>query len=113
MKRVIIESPFRAQDHIAYRENVSYAQMALRDSLMRGEAPLAFHLLYTQSLNDAVAEERELGMKVSREWYKHVDIVAVYEDHGTSSGMESGITYADNLILEGYELEIDYRRLKD
>jgi hypothetical protein len=44
MKRVILESPFAGD----VERNLRYARAALRDSLHRGEAPLASHLLYTQ-----------------------------------------------------------------
>lgn len=57
MKLVIIESPFAGN----VRENILYARMAVRDSLLRGEAPIASHLLYTQEgiLNDDIKEERQ------------------------------------------------------
>ena len=41
-----------------------YARACVRDSLLRGEAPIASHLLYTQPgvLRDNVAGEREQGI---------------------------------------------------
>ena len=44
MKLVIIESPYAGD----IEKNVAYARDCVRDSLMRGEAPYASHLLYTQ-----------------------------------------------------------------
>ena len=44
MRRVIIESPYAG----FVKRNEDYARECLRDSLMRGEAPIASHLLYTQ-----------------------------------------------------------------
>ena len=44
MRLVILESPY-AGDVAA---NVKYARRCVRDSLSRGEAPIASHLLYTQ-----------------------------------------------------------------
>lgn len=44
MRRVILESPFAG--HV--ESNIEYARACIRDSLLRGEAPLASHLLYTQ-----------------------------------------------------------------
>ena len=40
-------------------ENVAYARAAVRDSLLRGESPIASHLLYTQPgiLKDSVSDE--------------------------------------------------------
>lgn len=56
MRRVIIESPYAGD----VKANVAYARRCVRDSLARGEAPIASHLLYTQPsvLRDHVPEER-------------------------------------------------------
>lgn len=40
---MILESPFVGN----IKENIHYARMSLRDSLLRGEAPIASHLFYT------------------------------------------------------------------
>lgn len=60
MKLVILESPFAGD----VKRNILYARMCVRDSLGRGEAPIASHLLYTQSgiLNDNLPEERQWGI---------------------------------------------------
>lgn len=42
MIRVVLESPYSGD----IKGNTKYARMALRDSLARGEAPIASHLLY-------------------------------------------------------------------
>ena len=59
MIRVILESPYAGD----IERNVAYARMAVRDSLAKGEAPIASHLLYTQEgiLKDEVPEERQWG----------------------------------------------------
>jgi len=44
MTRVIIESPYAGDIEV----NLKYAKLCILDSLKRGEAPLASHLLYTQ-----------------------------------------------------------------
>jgi hypothetical protein len=44
MNLVIIESPYAGNVEL----NVSYARRAVKDSLGRGESPIASHLLYTQ-----------------------------------------------------------------
>ena len=44
MRQVIFESPYAGN----VEENVAYARAAVRDSLLRGELPIASHLLYTQ-----------------------------------------------------------------
>jgi hypothetical protein len=63
MKLVILESPY-AGDVAA---NTAYARACVRDSLSRGEAPLASHLLYTQPgiLRYDVPDERQRGIDCS------------------------------------------------
>ena len=66
MKRVILESPYAGD----VERNVAYARACLRDSLLRGEAPIASHLLYTQPgvLDDQIPEERQMGIDAGLAW---------------------------------------------
>lgn len=88
--RVIIESPLAGD----VEANVSYARACMADSLRRGEAPFASHLLYTQVLDDVKPEERELGLSAGLEWYAGATLCAVYVDRGISGGMRRGIDAA-------------------
>ena len=101
---VILEYPYGG-DVMA---NVEYAQKCMHDCLMRGEAPYASHLLYTQPniLDDLNPEERKLGMEAGFEWGKLAEKVVVYIDRGISEGMKLGI---ENAIKNGKEIE--YRTL--
>lgn len=110
MRRVIIESPFagrgdtpeaRAADAA---ENLRYLRAAMRDCLLRGEAPFASHALYTQPgvLDDGNPEERALGMTAGFEWRDVADVTVVYVDRGITPGMEAGIRHAD---LSGQTVE--------
>ena len=101
MRRVVIESPFRGMP-----DAVGYARRCLIDSLSRGEAPLASHLLYPQVLVDADPEQRELGIEAGLAWHDVADAVIVYGDHGLSSGMRSAIANARRL-----DLEVEFRYL--
>jgi hypothetical protein len=98
-RHVIIESPLAGKSRTALGLNQIYGRAALRDSLLRGEAPMASHLLYAQTLvlDDTVPEERELGMRAGFSWLTLVDRVAVYIDRGISRGMEEGIRRAVEL----------------
>ena len=87
------------------KDNLSYARAALLDSLKRGEAPLASHLLYTQVLDDSVKEERVLGMEAGFAWQGKADLVAVYADLGISEGMGEGIRQAS---LKGIPIKVRY-----
>lgn len=85
MKLVVIESPYAG----AIEANTEYARRAMRDSLDRGEAPTASHLLYTQPgvLDEGIAGERALGIAAGFAWWQVAELVAFYVDRGWSPGM--------------------------
>lgn len=100
MRLVIIESPYAGD----IEANVEYARWCVRDSLSRGEAPIASHLLYTQPgiLRDEVQEERQWGIDAGLAWRKVADASVVYTDLGVSEGMKYGIEAArsSGLLIE-------------
>jgi len=102
MRLVILESPYAGN----IERNIVYAREALLDSLRRGEAPLASHLLYPQVLSDAVTDDRMLGIQAGLAWGLMADATVVYVDHGISYGMQMGIEHAQK---EGRPIE--HRRL--
>lgn len=85
MSLVIIESPYAGD----IEANVAYARACMRDSLERGEYPIASHLLYTQPgiLRDEVPEEREWGIGAGLAWRKVADKAVFYTDRNWSGGM--------------------------
>lgn len=89
MIKVIIESPYAGD----VEKNIEYARQCMRDSLLRGEAPIASHLLYTQDgiLDDNIPNEREIGIEAGLIWGQEADKTVVYTDLGFSKGMEYGI----------------------
>lgn len=101
---VILESPYAGN----VEENVQYARAAIKDSLLRGEAPIASHLLYTQPgiLNDENPDERRWGIDAGLAWGAVADKTVVYVDRGISSGMRYGI---DRAKREGRPVE--FRKL--
>jgi hypothetical protein len=92
MKLVILESPYAGD----IEANVEYARACVRDSLSRGEAPIASHLLYTQPgiLRDEEPTERQWGIDAGLAWASAADATVVYTDRGISRGMEYGIANA-------------------
>ena len=92
LRLVIVESPFGGD----VNRNIAYAQAAVLDSLQRGEAPFASHLLYTRQglLDDTVPDHRELGIKAGFAWGEMAATVAVYQDLGITTGMRQGIERA-------------------
>ena len=93
MHLVILESPFAGD----VKKNILYGRLCVRDSLSRGEAPIASHLLYTQNgiLNDNVPEERQWGIDAGLAWRSVAQGSVVYTDLGISTGMEYGIKAAE------------------
>jgi len=91
MKKVIIESPYKGNVKI----NIEYARMCVRDSLNRGEAPIASHLLYTQEgiLRDEIPKERQLGIDAGLAWTQVADEHVFYIDYGYSEGMKYAMDY--------------------
>jgi hypothetical protein len=104
MKRVILESPYAGD----IEKHVAYARACVRDSLSRGEAPIASHLLYTQPgiLRDEIPHERLWGIEAGLAWGKAAEATVVYTDLGISKGMEYGIEAAKQ-----EKRQIIYRRI--
>lgn len=104
MIRVVLESPFGSDPD----KFIPYGRACIRDSLSRGEAPMAMHLLYTQPgiLDDALPQEREIGMRAGFDWYSAAQSCVVYRDFGISPGMSQGISYAMSIGLP-----VEYRSL--
>jgi len=98
MKRVLIESPFAGD----VEANIAYARRCVRDSLARGEAPIASHLLFTQPdiLADDIPEERKLGIEAGLAWIDVADLMVLYCDRGVSPGMQEAMRRAQRACLE-------------
>ena len=92
MKLVIVESPYAGD----VERNVVYARRAITDCLLRGEAPIASHLLFTQPgiLDDDIPEQRRTGIAAGLAWFPRADEIAFYTDHGWSSGMRAALAEA-------------------
>lgn len=85
-----------------------YLRAAMRDCLLRGEAPFASHAIYTQAgvLDDRIPGERELGIEAGLAWGRWADATVVYRDFGISAGMRLGIARA-----EAQSRPVEYRSL--
>lgn len=119
----IIESPYAPRPNSSTVDHIRYIRRCVLDSIERGEAPFAGHLLYTQVLDDRVPEQRKQGLQLASFWLEaaaqyqpkqspyasiilagdrppYSALVAVYTDYGLSSGMKAGISHAANLGLQ-------------
>jgi hypothetical protein len=105
MRLVIVESPFAGD----VEANIEYARRCVRDSLCRGEAPIASHLLYTQPgiLDDNIPVERKAGIAAGLAWRTVAQASVVYTDRGISSGMKYGIAAAT-----AAGLPVEYRTIE-
>jgi hypothetical protein len=113
MRRVVLESPYAAgtglRGLIGRWQNRRYARRCLRDSLLKDEAPLASHLLYTQRgvLRDSDGIERWRGITAGLAWMPMAEATVVYVDRGISSGMRKGIEAAKEAGRK-----VEYRRIE-
>jgi hypothetical protein len=100
LKLVILESPYAGD----IERNLAYGLRCLRDSLMRGEAPIASHMLYTREgvLDDSDPLQRKIGIAAGLAWGVWADLTVAYVDHGISPGMRQGI---DNATRAGRHVE--------
>ncbi len=99
---VIIETPYSGD----VEANTAYARTCLLDSLRRGEAPIASHLLHTHVLDDTQRDERSLGIEAGLAWYRVATKCVVYTDRGISGGMRKGLVQAMQ-----YDVAVEYRRI--
>lgn len=104
MRLVIVESPYAGD----IARNVEYARACVRESLTRGEAPIASHLLYTQPgiLRDNVPEERKQGIDAGLAWRRVAEATVVYTDLGITAGMRYGIVAATEMGIP-----VEYRKI--
>lgn len=87
----MVESPLGGD----YQRNMEYARLCMRHAILqRQEAPMAFHLLYPQSLCDDTDEERTLGIERSFSWHAKAQKKVFYLDRGFSAGMAKGLEAA-------------------
>lgn len=100
MLRSVIESPYAGN----VARNEAYARACLRSCLLRGEAPFASHLLFTQAgvLDDLDPGERDIGVRAGLELTRGFDVTRIYTDFGISRGMQFGI---DAAIAAGRPVE--------
>jgi len=114
MKLVLVESPYRGKDYRSLELNLKYGRACLRDCFLRGEAPFASHLLYTQEnvLDDKNLENRKLGIEAGWAWGRKADLSAVYIDlidnWNNYEGIAKGVDIAEKL-----RRPVEFRNLPD
>lgn len=93
---VILESPYAAPTDAGRKLHVAYARAAMRDCLLKNEAPFASHAIYALPgvLRDSDPIEREMGIDAGLAWGHKAAATVVYDDLGVSSGMATGMRRA-------------------
>jgi len=101
VRTVVLESPYAGREHPSARLvkmdawlNRSYLRDCMRDSLARGEAPFASHMMYVKVLKDSVETERRLGTRAGFAWGQLATVRVFYLDRGMSPGMVQGLQEA-------------------
>lgn len=106
---VSIESPLNPdktlppdEREVKLRSNMRYARECMMDSIMRGEAPFASHLLYTQVLDDDNMAQRIAGLALGHAWRLKAELIVFYIDWGMSAGMldAKALAEANNIPCE-------------
>jgi len=97
MRRVIIESPFKATAERSIEQHREYLKHCISDCVKRGENPYASHLVLTDILDDDNPLERGLGIKCGWEWAEFADAIAAYVDLGCSQGMIDSIKHYQSI----------------
>lgn len=102
LRRVVVESPYAGD----IESNVAYARRAVLDSVNRGEAPIASHLLFPEMiLDDNVRVSRMIGIECGLAWHHVAEAVVFYVDRGMSRGMQTAMTHC---LAYGIEYEVRY-----
>lgn len=94
MLLVIIESPCKATSIAQQLRNRKYAIKCMLDSIDKGEAPFAAHLLYPQILTEETVDDKNVGIKLGLQWGEKAAKTIVYQDLGITSEMNYGIRNA-------------------
>jgi hypothetical protein len=96
-KLTIIESPYKATQYYTEEQHRLYLLHCMEDSVRRGEAPFASHLLLPEILDDDDGFERAVGIRCGFAWGQHAEQIAVYQDFGLSQGMREAVNYYQSI----------------
>lgn len=101
MRIIMVESPYSLPGRPAAEgraEAIRYAQWCVLDSILRGEVPIASHLLYTQVLSETESG-RDLGLKCRDELARRAStLVAQYIDLGVTPGMVRDVDCTNTVV---------------
>lgn len=104
---ILLESPYLHEHPIDGEEYSIYLSRCLRDSLKRGEAPIATHAMYTRPgvLNLSIGEAT-LATLASDDLAELIPITVAYTDYGITEKMDLGLDRAGR-----WKHTIEYREI--
>ncbi|MCY1718569.1 hypothetical protein OVA26_16655 [Microbacterium sp. SL62] len=107
--RVLVETAFASDAGHGVTLDQVYAREALRDSLLRGEAPISSQVLYGQTfvLDTKNPAERDICNRAAESWMPLVDRVVVYVDRGTSDAVRATVERAKAIGVVVEERTLD------
>lgn len=113
MRTIVIESPLSSPSPEGRARNIVYAKAAMRFVINLGHAPFASHLLYTQVLDDADPEQRDIGIRAGLALGGALDERWFFLDFGMSQGMHLGLDAADRYMQATRKINLgdDWRAL--
>ena len=90
MKLIYVCSPYRAYGGTAVADNLRRVNRYSRSAALSGYIPIAPHAIFTQFLDDGIAEEREAGLYMGKHLLRFCDEMWVFGSY-ISGGMKSEI----------------------
>lgn len=91
----LVLTPFMSEDPAKKDLLYRYAKRAVKDSLNRGEAPLASHIFYYEFFNNNLIQtERDMGFISQVSWIQNADLIVVYIDFGITQAMKAALDVA-------------------
>ena len=111
MKRVIVESPFRACDDRTQEFHTWLVHLLCRTVALRGDQPIASHLVGPEFLSEHVPSEREIGISIMRAWLPVAEEVQFYDRWGMTGGMKGCETLVAEVNLRRFSDATTYQRV--
>jgi hypothetical protein len=93
-KKVLVISPINVENPTLFPRQLKYAKFALKDSLMKKEAPLSSILMFSDLLDLRIAFDYDQIMITQNSWMKVCDLIAVYSDYDFAPNVLSVINQA-------------------
>lgn len=100
VRRVYVVSPLAAPTNAGIKQNIARAQRLCYLAMAeKGVSAFASHAFYPLFLNDADAEERELGLQAGLDWLEAAEEIWVWSRAGITGGMKEELELAKKFAI--------------